>query len=86
MSLLDLFKRSTSSGTAKERLVMVLSYERQGLPPNFAELLQRDLDEVFAKYQQLDLGRMEVEITKLNNSQELRISIPFDKKRRRKSS
>ncbi|MBF0566963.1 MAG: cell division topological specificity factor MinE [Nitrospirae bacterium] len=85
MSFLSMFRKSASSGTAKDRLTLVLSYERQGLPPNFVELLQRDLDEVFAKYWQLDLGGMEVEISKLNNSQELRISIPFDKKRRKKT-
>jgi len=37
MSIFDLFKRKKSSEVAKKRLMMVLSYERQGLPPNFAE-------------------------------------------------
>ncbi|MBF0537554.1 MAG: cell division topological specificity factor MinE [Nitrospirae bacterium] len=80
MSLLGYFRKGCSSETAKERLTMVLSYERQGLPPNFAELLQRDIASVFSKYHQFDVKSIEVLIRKGNNSDEVMISIPLSKK------
>ncbi|MBF0337895.1 MAG: cell division topological specificity factor MinE [Nitrospirae bacterium] len=80
MSLLAYFRKGCSSDTAKERLTMVLSYERQGLPPNFSELLQRDIASIFAKYQQFDVKSIEVLIRKVNNSDEVMISIPLSKR------
>ncbi|WP_457640968.1 cell division topological specificity factor MinE [Persephonella sp.] len=82
MSILDFFRKKRSSEVAKERLMMVLSYERKGLPPNFADLLQKDLVEVFSKYPQFDSKRIEVEIRNEDNLDELWISIPFVKDRR----
>ncbi|WP_297454456.1 cell division topological specificity factor MinE [Persephonella sp.] len=81
MSLFDLFKRKKSSDVAKNRLMMVLSYERRGLPPNFAEILQQDLVQVFAKYPQFDSHRIEVEIKNDGSVDQLWISIPFAKER-----
>ncbi len=77
MSLFDIFKRKRSSSVAKERLMMVLSYERKGLPPNFAELLQADLVQVFKKYPQFDTEKIEVEIKSNGGMDELWVSIPF---------
>ncbi|WP_029520270.1 cell division topological specificity factor MinE [Persephonella sp. IF05-L8] len=79
MSLFDLFKRKKSSDVAKKRLMMVLSYERKGLPPNFAEILQKDLIQVFSKYPQFDSHRIEVEIKNDGYVDQLWISIPFAK-------
>lgn len=81
MGLFGLFKRKSSSSAAKERLMMVLAYERKGLPPNFAELLQKDMVEVFSKYHQFDAQNIEVEIKSESNQDELWISIPFSKTR-----
>ncbi|MDQ7056787.1 MAG: cell division topological specificity factor MinE [Persephonella sp.] len=62
---------------AKERLMMVLSYERKGLPPNFADILQEDLIQVFSKYPQFDSKRIEVELKNDGEVDQLWISIPF---------
>jgi cell division topological specificity factor len=72
-------KKRSSAKEAKKRLMMVLEYERKKLPPNFAEKLKDDLIEVFSKYPQFAVDRIEVEI-KRNieyNTEELWISIPF---------
>lgn len=82
MSWLDIFRRKKSSEVAKERLMMVLSYERRGLPPNFAETLQEDLITVFSKYPQFDSDRIEVELRNDGEVDQLWISIPFAKGKR----
>lgn len=82
MSIFDLFKRKKSSDVAKQRLMMVLSYERKGLPPNFADILQEDLIHVFSKYPQFDSKRIEVELKNDGEVDQLWISIPFSKDRR----
>ncbi|WP_457621669.1 cell division topological specificity factor MinE [Persephonella sp.] len=79
MPILNFFRRRRSSEVAKKRLMMVLSYERKGLPTNFAELLQKDLIDVFSKYPQFDSNRIEVEIKSKGDVYELWISIPFAK-------
>ncbi|MCL4245531.1 MAG: cell division topological specificity factor MinE, partial [Candidatus Dadabacteria bacterium] len=56
MSLFGFFRRNKSANVAKERLRMVLSYERKDLPPNFADKLQKDLIRVFEKYPQLNIS------------------------------
>ncbi len=81
MFIMDFFRRKKSSSVAKERLMMVLSYERKGLPPNFAELLQKDLVQVFQKYPQFDTENIEVEIKSNGGVDELWVSIPFAKNR-----
>ncbi|WP_297889690.1 cell division topological specificity factor MinE [Sulfurihydrogenibium sp.] len=77
MSIFNFFKRNSSANKAKERLMMVLSYERKGLPPNFADILKDDLVSVFSKYPQFDSRNIEVEIKSENDRDELWISIPF---------
>ncbi|MBK3332211.1 cell division topological specificity factor MinE [Persephonella atlantica] len=79
MSIFDLFRRKKSSEIAKQRLMMVLSYERKGLPPNFADILQEDLIQVFSKYPQFDSKRIEVELKNDGEVDQLWISIPFAK-------
>lgn len=83
MDIFGLFKKDNSSSIAKDRLTMVLSYERKGLPPNFAEALKEDMVNVFSKYPQFDAKSIEVELKKNKKSDnnrkndELWISIPF---------
>ena len=77
MSFWDFFRRKSSSEVAKERLMMVLTYERKGLPPNFPERLKNDLINVFKKYPQFDAERIDVDIKKEDKHEELWISIPF---------
>jgi cell division topological specificity factor len=77
MSIFDFFKRNKSASLAKERLRMVLSYERKDLPTNFTEMLQKDLIQVFEKYPQFNLSNIEINVNTGNNRDELSISIPF---------
>lgn len=83
MSIIDFFRGKKSSEVAKERLMMVLSYERKGLPPNFAERLREDLVKIFKQYPQFDASKIEVELKKGNSLEELWISIPFNYEGRR---
>ena len=77
MILDSLFGHNKSKDEAKRRLILVLSYERKGLPPNFIERLRDDLVYVLSKYSQLDVNRIEVEIKGDDDFEELWISIPF---------
>ena len=83
MGLLELLfgKRETSAQKAKKRLSMVLEYERRKLPPNFPDLLKRDLVEIFRKYPQFDVEHIEVELKRSTDKgtllEQLWISIPF---------
>jgi len=85
MSILDIFgflRRDRSANTAKERLTMVLSYERRDLPQNFTDQLQKDLIQVFQKYPQLNTGNLEINLRTDSTRDELSICIPFVKGRR----
>jgi cell division topological specificity factor len=85
MSILDIFgflKRDRSANVAKERLTMVLSYERRGLPSNFTEQLQNDLIRVFEKYPQFNLRNIEINLKADGTRDEISICIPFIKSRR----
>ncbi len=73
----SLFRRK-SKDIAKQRLMLVLSYERQGLPPNVVDQLREDLISLFSKYPQFDEGGIEVAIKKNEEErEELWISIPL---------
>ncbi len=73
-----LFNRNSSKEEAKQRLTIVLSYERKGLPPNFVNMLKDDLISLFSKYPQFEVNKIEVDIRKdKDDFDELWISIPF---------
>lgn len=78
MSIFDFFRRNKSANTAKERLKMVLSYERKDLPPSFRDQLQKDITELFKKYPQLNASGIEIDLKSGNEKDELYISIPFN--------
>lgn len=84
MSFFGFFKKDTSANLAKERLTVVLSYERRGLPPNFASLLQEDLVGIFQKYPQFDPANIKVDLKTDNDMNELSIHIPFTQNHRAK--
>lgn len=77
MSLFGFFRRKRSANVAKERLRMVLSYERKDLPPNFTDKIQSDLINLFQKYPQFNLTDIEINVKEGNQRDELYISIPF---------
>ena len=73
-----LFNRNSSKEEAKQRLTIVLSYERRVLPPNFINMLKDDLISLFSKYPQFEVNKIEVDIRKdKDDFDELWISIPF---------
>jgi cell division topological specificity factor len=77
MILDSLFRHNKSKDEAKRRLTLVLTYERKGLPPNFIERLKDELVEIFSKYPQFDVSRIEVDIKGNENFEEVWIGIPF---------
>ena len=80
MSLFGFFRRKKSANVAKERLRMVLSYERKDLPPNFTDEIQGDLIKLFQKYPQLNVNNIDINVKEGNQKDELYISIPFVKR------
>lgn len=77
MSIFDFFRKKGSGSIAKERLMMVLSYERRGLPSNFTNNLQRDLVLLFNQYPQLSTSSIAIDIKSDGDRDQLFISIPF---------
>ena len=77
MSLFGFLRRKKSAKVAKERLRMVLTYERKDLPPNFTEKIQNDLINLFEKYPQFNVNNIEINVKGGNQRDELSISIPF---------
>jgi cell division topological specificity factor len=77
LGLRSLFRRK-SKDIAKQRLMLVLSYERQGLPPNVVDQLREDLISLFSKYPQFDASGIDVALKKNEDErEELWISIPL---------
>ena len=77
LGLRSLFGKK-SKDVAKQRLMLVLSYERQGLPPSMVERLKEDLINLFSKYPQFDAKGIDVTLRKNEEDrEELWISIPF---------
>ncbi len=77
LGLRSLFGKK-SKDVAKQRLMLVLSYERQGLPPSMVERLKEDLINLFSKYPQFDARGIDVTLRKNEEDrEELWISIPF---------
>ena len=71
MSLFGFFRRKKSANVAKERLRMVLSYERKDLPPNFTDKIQSDLINLFQKYPQFNLADIEINVKEGNQRDEI---------------
>ncbi|MGQ0792790.1 MAG: cell division topological specificity factor MinE [Deltaproteobacteria bacterium] len=79
MSIFDFFRKPKSADIAKERLMVVLSYERKDLPTDFTQRVRQDLVNVFGKYPQFNLDNIEVNVKTGLTRDELSISIPFNK-------
>ncbi len=58
--------------------MLVLSYERKGIPPNVVDQLRGDLISLFSKYPQFDASNIDVSLQKNEEErEELWISIPL---------
>ncbi len=65
-------RRKKSSAVAKDRLKLVLIYDRAGTGSNndMLEMLRRDLFEVLSKYIEIDESEVELNIKTMQNIEE----------------
>jgi cell division topological specificity factor len=81
MRLLDYFRRSQKSATiAKNRLSIIVARER-GLTreaPDYLPQLQQELLQVIAKYENVDLGQVTVNVDRSGGCDVLELNIVLD--------
>lgn len=67
MSLLNLFKKKSSSEVAKDRLKILLISDRVNCSPEMMEMIKTDIAKVISKYMKIDAKSMEIQITKTSS-------------------
>ncbi|WP_457560450.1 cell division topological specificity factor MinE [Caminibacter sp.] len=77
MSLFDIFKKKKSKDVAKDRLMMMLAYERANTKIDNLEDMKRELIEVVKKY--LKVKDIEIKTTSNQNLETLEVEIILDK-------
>ncbi|MBW7958356.1 MAG: cell division topological specificity factor MinE [Candidatus Promineofilum sp.] len=79
MSWLDrlLGKNETSSQMAKQRLQMVLTYDRSDLPPGLLEVIKDDIIQVIAKHTAIDTDKVVVHLEQNTQENRLVAEIPL---------
>ncbi|WP_457564477.1 cell division topological specificity factor MinE [Caminibacter sp.] len=77
MSLFDIFKKKKSKDVAKDRLMMMLAYERANTKIDNLEEMKRELIEVVKKY--LKVKDIEIKTTSNQNLETLEVEIILDK-------
>lgn len=86
MAIFDFFKkRSETAQVAKDRLQIVVARERASTGDrvqSYLPQLQRELMEVIAKYEKLDLDMVSVQIDKKGDAEVLEINIVLPEERR----
>lgn len=63
MSLLDLFRKKTSSDVAKDRLKLLLVSDRANCTPELMEMIKNDIIKVISKYMEIDAEGLDIQIT-----------------------
>lgn len=63
MSLLDLFKKKSSSDVAKDRLKLLLVSDRANCSPEVMEMIKNDIIKVISKYMIIDTDALDIQIT-----------------------
>lgn len=64
MSIVDLFKKKTTSGTiAKDRLKLLLVSDRASCSPEIMEAIKNDIIKVISKYMEIDAEGLDIQIT-----------------------
>lgn len=63
MSLVDFFRRKTSSNVAKDRLKLVLVSDRAGCSPEIMEQMKNDIITVISRYIEIDMEGLDIKIT-----------------------
>ena len=76
MSLFDLFKRRTSAPVARERLQLLLAYERQNRnQPDLVAILREEIMAVISKHVQIDHDDVKVTMERGERMSTLEIDI-----------
>lgn len=63
MSLIDMFRKKSSSNIAKDRLKLLLVSDRANCSPEIMELIKNDIINVISKYMEIDKEGLEIQIT-----------------------
>ena len=61
------FNRSSSKDVAKQRLKLVLIHDRNELSPTLVQAIRREIVEVLNKYVDIDMGALEVDLTRVKD-------------------
>jgi len=78
MSLLDIFKRRGSAPVARERLQVLLAYERTNRDqPDLAALLREEIMAVIARHVEVDQDHVKVTMDRGDTTSTLEIDINF---------
>ena len=81
MSILDLFKRRTSAPVARERLQLLLAYERQSRgQPDLVSILREEIMAVIARHVQIDQDYLQVSMERGVTMSTLEIDIQIPNK------
>ena len=78
MSLLDLFKRRGSAPVARERLQVLLAYERRN--PDLVSVLREEIMAVIARHVQIDQDYLQVSMDRGETMSTLEIDIQIPNK------
>lgn len=63
MSLLDFFRKKSSSDFAKDRLKLLLISDRANCSPEIMEMIKNDIIQVISKYMEIDAEGLDIQIT-----------------------
>lgn len=81
MNLLDLFKRRSSAPVARERLQLLLAYERQSRgQPDLVSILREEIMAVIARHVQIDQDYLQVSMERGVTMSTLEIDIQIPNK------
>ncbi|MGB9856934.1 MAG: cell division topological specificity factor MinE [Dictyoglomaceae bacterium] len=70
-------KQKSTRDLAKERLQVVLVYDRAHLDPGIVESLKEDLVKTISKYSNFDVKNLNINFSQKDNQVVLRIDIPI---------
>ena len=70
MSIFDVFKKKSSSNVAKDRLKLLFVSDRANCSPETMEMIKNDIIKVIAKYMEIDIEGLDIQITQTESDGE----------------
>ena len=70
MSVIEVFKKKTSSDLAKNRLKLLLVSDRANCTPELMEMIKNDIIMVISKYMVIDAEGLDIQITQTDSEGE----------------